>query len=78
MPQSIEKQPASLSVFAIGLAILFGLLPLGLYWIVLGNVPTIDSAAALERLGNANSRVALIDVRPRPAYQERHIAGARS
>jgi rhodanese-related sulfurtransferase len=78
MPQSIEKQPASLSVFAIGLAILFGLLPLVLYWIVLGNVPTIDSAAALERLGNANSRVALIDVRPRPAYQERHIAGARS
>lgn len=78
MPQSIEKQPASLSVCAICLAVLFGLLPLGLYWIVLGNVPTIDSAAALERVGNANSRVVLIDVRPRPAYQERHIMGARS
>ena len=73
-----EKQAVSLPALTIGLAVLVGLLPLGLYLIALGSVPTINSATALEILNRDNSVVALVDVRSVQAYQERHIAGAIS
>ena len=78
MVHPAERQPATLVALVIGLAVFLGLLPLGLYLIVLGSAPTIDSTAALEILSRANSPAALVDVRPAPVYQERHIVGALS
>jgi rhodanese-related sulfurtransferase len=78
MVNSVQRRPAFLVAPAIGLVALLGLLPLGLYLIVLGSAPTIHPAAAVEMLSSASSRAVLVDVRPEPAYQERHILGALS
>jgi len=74
----LEALPAidTLSSITIGLAIMVGLIPLILYVVLLGNVPTLPASAALDRLGNDRQEAALIDVRSVQAYQERHIAGA--
>jgi rhodanese-related sulfurtransferase len=78
MVHSEKKQPALLSTLAIGLTVLLGLFPLGLYLNTLGNVPSINSSAALEMLSMTNGSTVLIDVRSDHAYQERHIVGSVS
>jgi rhodanese-related sulfurtransferase len=67
-----------LASVAVGLTVILGLVPLGLYAATLGSVPTIHAAAALELLGDAGEKAALVDVRPEPAYQERRVSGAIS
>jgi rhodanese-related sulfurtransferase len=73
-----EKHSTRSTVLVIALAVFLGLLPLGIYGALLGSAPQIHAAAALEILAGPGEEAALVDVRPRPAYQERHIAGAIS
>lgn len=68
----------SLVSVAIGITIIFGLVPIGLYEAVLGRTPTIQAVNALAMIENTDEDVILIDVRQVSAYQERHISGAIS
>jgi rhodanese-related sulfurtransferase len=70
------REPAFSTLLVIGLSVLLGLLPLGLYAIVLGSAPRVHTAAALDLLDSPGQNAALVDVRPEPAYQERRIAGS--
>jgi len=64
--------------YVIGLSIFLGLLPLGLYAVVLGSASQVSAAKALELLGESSAGVALVDVRSDQVYQERHISGSFS
>jgi rhodanese-related sulfurtransferase len=56
--------------------ILVGLLPIGMYYLILGNVPSIQSSEALELLNQQELSVVLIDVRTQKEYKQEHIDGA--
>ena len=73
-PESLHSTKTLLFA-AIGLTIILGLVPLGLYAAVLGSVPAIHAAAALEMIEQKGDQVALVDVRQEVYYQERYIAG---
>src|SRR3990172_6240306 len=73
----IVKGTARLSILAIALAVLLGLVPLVIYWAVLGSVPAVSAAAALEMLADSEDPAALVDVRPEAAFNEEHIQRAR-
>lgn len=73
-----EKHPTPSSILVISLAVVLGLLPLGVYGALLGSAPQIHAAAALEILSRSGDGAVLLDVRSPQAYQERHIAGALS
>ncbi len=53
-----------------------GLLPLLLYWLLLGRVPGVTVGQARALLSRANSDAVLVDVRPASAYAAGHIPGA--
>ena len=68
----------NLTSLAIEIAVLLGVIPLVIYWIILGNVPTVHPAAALEALTHEPDGTALVDVRSQEAYQEKHVNGSYS
>jgi rhodanese-related sulfurtransferase len=63
-------------VGVIALIILGGVLPLAVYWLLLGRVPTLMPAAALAELNQPGATAVLVDVRPVEAFVAWHVEGA--
>lgn len=76
--RTLGRRPVLLVALATGLTVILGLLPLGVYRVMLGGAPKLHATTALEMLGEAGEQAVLVDVRPEPAYQERRIVGALS
>ncbi|OGO29265.1 MAG: hypothetical protein A2Z16_17030 [Chloroflexi bacterium RBG_16_54_18] len=72
------KDPTILIFILLGLVAVTVLLPLGIYQWVLGSVPTLQAAGALEMLNRSVQPAVLVDVRGIEDYQQRHIAGSFS
>jgi len=60
-----------------GLVIIVGLLPLGLYWWYFGRVASVVPADAKRMLREDDAAAILMDVRTLDDFQDRHIDGAR-
>jgi len=58
--------------------LLGGLIPIVLYWGILGRVPTLTSEAAMRMLNQDNSEALLIDVRSEDAFSQQHVEGAKN
>ena len=63
--------PAVLAIIVAG-----GLLPVILYWFVLGTVPTVTAESAKDALKRDPGDALLIDVRTEDAFRKMHITGA--
>lgn len=72
------KSPPSVVSLYIGIVVLTGLIPLVIYWVVLGSAPTIPPAEALGSLAKEIDLAALVDVRLEGKYLEKHINGSLS
>jgi len=66
------------NVIVISLALLLGLIPLGIYWTILGNLPTASPAQVIAALQEHSNQVTLLDVRLEQDFQARHIFGSLS
>ena len=69
-----KKRSFTLPVLAI--IVLGGLLPVVLYWFVLGTVPTVTAESAKEALKRDTGSTLLVDVRTEDAFRKMHITGA--
>lgn len=76
--QEFERIPGLSTVLTISLAVVLCLLPLGLYKIILSNASQIQAAEALGMLRQGSNEILLVDVRPEPAYEDKHIFGVYS
>ena len=52
----------------------FVVLPILLYWFVIGRVPAVTSEAARTRVSEGSA--VLVDIRPPDSYRDRHVAGS--
>lgn len=76
--KKLVGKPISPSQLVMGASLLLALVPFLIYLNLLGGVPQISSAEALEILEKYGEKVVLLDVRIEAAYEERHIAGSIS
>lgn len=60
----------------IAVTIFGGLIPILLYYFILGDVPTVDSQETLITLNQSRSSALLIDVREPEEFKQEHIDGA--
>lgn len=60
-----------------GVALAGGLLPLMLYWLVWGQIDKITPPQAKALLQKGDSKVMLVDIRPKGEYESAHIEGAQ-
>jgi rhodanese-related sulfurtransferase len=63
-------------VWLSGGVLVAGLLPLLLYWFLLGRVPSVGVSEARNLLARTNSPPGLVDVRPPEVYSAHHVEGA--
>jgi len=61
-----------------GIAVVGGLLPLMLYWLVWGQIGKITPPEAKQLLQKEDSKVILVDVRPKGEYESTHIDGSHN
>ncbi len=66
------KQAACLNA----VALIAGLVPIGLFWLLFYRAPTMGVAEAKVLLNSINPAVVLVDVRPAAAFASNHLAGA--
>lgn len=59
------------------LIVLGGLLPIIMYWWILGRVPTITASEAIRLLNQADGKALLVDVRREDAFVRQHVEGAQ-
>lgn len=64
------------TVWLVGGVVVAGLLPLLLYWLLLGRVASVSVSEARSLLARTNSPPVLVDVRPPGAYSAHHVDGA--
>ena len=55
-----------------------GLLPLALYWLFIGSVPTVTARESIELLAEGERDLILVDVRDAASFRAEHFAGARN
>jgi len=65
-------------VLVIALIVIGGALPVALYWLFFGGVPTVTPAEAKELLTQPDAKAVLVDVRPSEAFGAQHLDGAVS
>lgn len=70
-----SKRDNFLTIFII---ILGGLVPIILYWGILGQVPTMTAGEAIHLLNQNNSGAILIDVRTEDEFNQEHVEGAKT
>ncbi len=61
-----------------GIAVVGGLLPLMLYWFVFGQIDKITPPKAKQLLQKEDSKVILVDIRPKGEYESTHIDGSHN
>lgn len=72
------SQPRWMKPVVTLLVILGGLLPVFLYWWLLGRVPTLTAENAIKLLNRAGENAVLVDVRDATAFAGRHLQVAQS
>jgi rhodanese-related sulfurtransferase len=55
-----------------------GLLPLALYWFLIGSAPTVTADEAIELLATGGRDLVLVDVRDPESYRAEHLVRARN
>ena len=73
-----DKNSKASTAIVLGIILAGGLLPLILYWVFFGSVPSVMPAEAKSLLLSPDSEAILIDVRPLQDFNEKHIDGAQS
>ncbi len=68
----------NLSALIISLIILAGVLPVLLYWLIIGRAPTVTVQQASGLLNAPASNTILVDVRSAEEFKESHLAGAKN
>ncbi len=58
--------------------LVLGLIPVLIYWWLLGRVPALSAEPALEMLNDPGREALLVDVRPGDEYSEMHVVGSYS
>lgn len=66
-------RPLVVSLILAGLAV-----PILVYWLAIGRVPTVTPGEARDLLAAAECNAKLVDVRPASAYAEKHLEGAEN
>ena len=72
----MESKELWIKIPMITAIVLAGLLPIVLFWVNIGNVPTVDSEEARRMLTGSDSDALLIDVRESGEFDNNHIHGA--
>jgi rhodanese-related sulfurtransferase len=72
------SRPRWVKLLVAFLAILGALLPLVLYWWVLGRVPTLVARDTIEMLNQADANAILVDVRDATAFKAKHLQVAQN
>jgi rhodanese-related sulfurtransferase len=74
-----EETSSTIGKTAVLVAVaILGLLPIVRYWAVLGRVPTVSAAEAVDMLTRPGSNAVLIDVRTWDEFYADHLEGANS
>ncbi len=74
----MKTDERKLVVWLGGGVLVTGLLPLLLYWFLLGRIPSVSVSEARVLLARTNSPPVLVDVRPPEVYLAHHVEGAVS
>jgi len=70
--------PIAIRRVALLLGLLLGLLPVLLYWYVVGRVPTVTPEQARELLAEPGTTAVLVDVRTPDEFIARHLEAAEN
>jgi rhodanese-related sulfurtransferase len=75
---TVPVKSSRLGLAAAAIALAGGIVPLALYWLLFGRVPTILPEEAKELLRRPKEAAVLADVRPKEAYAAGHLDGSVS